>query len=456
MITTAPPKSTRRERWAWYLYDFGNSAYAAIILLAVFSVYFKNKVVNNAEEGTRLWGLAVLIAMLVVAVISPVLGTLADFSAAKKRFLLFFTGLTCVFTAALFFAEGGNIALAMTCFIVAEIGYRSAQVFYDALLPEIAAPEEMGRISGIGWAIGSVGGIAALLTVLPLILFVKVEGTIIVRLSFVVTALMFAIAAAPIFFWLPERAKPQPLPAGETYLGIAFGRLRQTIRTAAGFKEFLKFILAFIVFNDGVMMALDFAAIIGNVLFGVSDEGLIIFIIIVHVTNIAGAYLFGYLVDRTGGKPSLTGSILLMVAAVMGLYFNQGQTGFFILGGLAGFAMAGIQSVSRTMVAMFAPPGKSAEFYGFFSVAGRTSSFIGPGVYGWLAAEAAIWYKAQGMAALAAEQTGQRIAILSIAVFLLAGMGLLWFVNEKKAREAARLGTQIAQMSAQINADQLK
>lgn len=431
-------RSTRRERWAWYLYDFGNSAYASVILLAVFSVYFKEEVVGGAE-GTRLWGLSVLIAMLVVAITSPILGTIADFSAAKKRFLFIFTAMACLFTAGLFFAQQGAIALAMGLFILAEIGYRSAQVFYDALLTEIAAPEEVGRISGIGWAVGSAGGIVALLVILPLILLI--DGPLIIRLAFVITAVFFALSALPLFLYLPERARPQQLPATENYLTLAFKRLAQTIRTAQGFKEFLKFMLAFLIYNDGVIMALDFAAIIGAVLFGISQEGLIIFVIIVHVTNVAGAYAFGLLVDRAGGKPSLVISILLMTASVLGLYFNQTDTGFFIIGSVAGFAMAGVQSVSRTMVAMFAPPGKGAEFYGFFAVAGRTSSFIGPGIFGWLAAEASIWYANQGQSLELAEQSGHRLAILSIIVFLLAGLIVLGFVDEKKARAAALQGT---------------
>lgn len=438
MTTTAKPMSTRRERWAWYMYDFGNSAYASIILLTVYSVYFKDKVVGGAE-GTRLWGLAVLIAMLVVAVTAPVLGAMADFSGAKKRFLFFFTAMACAFSAALFFVVQGQVFVGMLLFIVAEIGYRAAQVFYDALLPEIAAPEEMGRVSGTGWAVGSMGGIFALLVILPLIIATKdtPNAGLVVRLSFVICGVLYALSAVPVFLWLPERAKPQRLPAGETYLSIAFKRIRETVRAARGFKEFLKFMLAFLIYNDGVIMALDFAAIIGAVLFGLDQQGLILFVILVHVTNVAGAYAFGQIVDRFGGKPSLTFSIVLMIAAVLGLYLARSTTAFFIVGAVAGVAMAGVQSVSRTMVGIFAPPGKGAEFYGFFAMAGRTSSFIGPGVYGWLAAEAALWYEASGLGVTLAEQAGQRVAILSIAVFLAVGLGLMWFVNEKNARQAS-------------------
>ena len=431
---TLATASTRRERWAWYLYDFGNSAYASVVLLSVYSAYFKDQVVGGAE-GTRMWGLALGIAMLVTALISPILGAIADFAASKKRFLLVFTVMACLFTAGLFFAKPGALVIGMSLFILAEIGYRAAQVFYNGLLPEIAAPDEMGRISGYGWAIGTAGGVVCLLLILPLI--VLVGGTFVVRLSLVITAIFFAVAAVPLFLWLRERAEPQDLPPGENYLTVALKQLWKTIRTAGQFWEFVKFMIAFLVYNDGIIMALDFAAIIGAVLFGMSQEQLIIFMIIVQVTNVAGAYVFGILVDRIGAKRSLVLSILMMIGVVVWLYFNQTLSGYFVVGAVAGVAMAGAQSVSRTMVAIFAPPGQSAEFYGFFAVVGRTSSFIGPIVYGLLAAEAALWYQSQGQDSVLAEQSGQRVAILSILVFLVLGLVLLAFVDEKKARKAA-------------------
>jgi UMF1 family MFS transporter len=245
------------------------------------------------------------------------------------------------------------------------------------------------------------------------------------------------VSAVPIFLWLRERARPQPLPEGENYLSVAFKRLWKTIRTAGQFREFVKFMIAFLIYNDGIIMALDFAAIIGAVLFGMSQEQLIMFVIIVQITNVAGAFAFGFLVDRIGGKRSLVVSLLMMIVVVVALYFNQTLMGYFVIGAVAGVAMAGAQSVSRTMVAIFAPPGQSAEFYGFFAFVGRTSSVIGPAVYGLLAAEAALWYQAQGQDVVVAEQSGQRVAILSIAAFILAGLILLAFVNEKRGREEA-------------------
>ncbi len=429
--------STRRERVAWYLYDFGNSAYASVVLLAVYSAYFQKQVVGGAE-GSRLWGLTISAAMIIVALAAPIMGAIADYSGAKKRFLFFFTALSVLFTALLFFTKNGTVALAIGFFLLAEIGYRAAQIFYDALLPEIAAPAEMGRIAGTGWAIGSAGGIVILLIILPPILMTD-SNLLVVRGTLILTAIFFALAATPIFLRLRERAQPQKLPSGENYLNIAFKQLKETIRAARGFKEFLKFMLAYLIYNEGVIIALDFAAILGAVLFGLQQTGLIIFFIIVQATNVLGALLFGNLQDRFGGKRSLTLSILLMVVCIFALYFAQNQTHFFIIGAFVGVAMAGVQSVSRAMVATFSPPGKSGEFFGFFALTGRTSSFIGPAVFGYLAAELTLWYQSHGQAVALAEQSGHRLAVLSIAAFLIVGWALMLLVNEKKAREAATM-----------------
>jgi len=427
--------TTRRERWAWYLYDFGNSAYAAVVLLAIYSAYFQGQVVGGSE-GTRLWGVSVGIAMLVVAVLSPVLGTLADFSASKKKFLLFFTTLSVIFTAALFLVMPGDIFTGMLFFILAEIGYRAAQVFYNALLPEIATPQEIGKVSGNGWAFGSLGGIVCLLIVLALIM--SIGGTTVVRFSFLITAVFYLASSVPLFLWLRERAEPQLLGKGDNYIQVASRRLRETFRAVRHYREFIKFIIAFLIYNDGIMMALNFAAIIGAVLFSMTQQQLIIFMIIIQVTSVAGAYLFGILADRWSSKRSLILSLILMIGAIVWMLFVQNVTIFFIIGALAGFALTGVQSVSRTLVGQFAPIEKSAEFYGFFEVGGRTSSFIGPTVYGFIAAEAAILLSARGMDAVSAEQMGIRVAIGSIVAFLVLGLVLLLKIRQPQPEVTAQ------------------
>lgn len=418
--------STKKEHLAWYLYDFGNSAYAAVVLLAVYSAYFKESVVGGAE-GSRLWGISVGIAMLVVSITAPILGAIADFSATKKRFLLFYSGAAWLFTGLLFFVRQGDILMGMAFFILAEIGYRSGQVFYNSLLPEIATPEEMGRVSGNAWAVGSAGGILALLIILPMIILF--EGELMIRIAFVFTALYFAAASLPTFLWIKEKAQPQGLPPQQNIFTVGFQRILSTARSLGDFKDYVRFLIAFLIYNDGILMALNFASIIGAVLFGMEQQQLIIFMILVQVTSVFGAFLGGLIGDRLGFKQTLVGSLLLMICAVIWMIFAQTITEFYLIGALAGFALTGVQSISRTLVGMFAPEGKSAEFYGFFAVTGRTSSFIGPTVYGFLAAEAAWWFERRGFTMLIAEQYGQRVAIGSITIFLLVGLLILLSVK---------------------------
>jgi UMF1 family MFS transporter len=371
-----------------------------------------------------------VIAMIVVFLISPILGAIADFSASKKRFLFLFSSIAWLFTGLLFFVQEGDIFIGMLFFILAEIGYRSGQVFYNSLLPEIAEPEDMGRVSGNAWAIGSLGGIICLLILLPLI--TSFEGTFIVRLSFVFTAFFFAVSCLPTFLWIREKAVAKVVPQGETYFSAGIKQIKKTIESFINFedKDFSLFILAFFIYNDGILMALDFAAIIGAVLFGMGQQQLIIFMIAVQVTSVLGAYIAGIVGDRIGFKRSLIYSLIMMIAVVLGMLFAQNITHFYIIGALAGFALTGVQSVSRALISYFAPEGQSAEFYGIFAIAGRTSSFIGPWVYGRLAVITTIVLMNRGYIELLAEQIGQRVAIGSIAVFLLAGLLILLGVND--------------------------
>ena len=435
----ADEKQRKRQHWAWYMYDFGNSAYAAVILLAVFSAYFKGQVVGGAA-GSRLWGLALGTAMLVVAVLSPFLGAFADFAASKKRLLFIFSALSWVFTALLFFVQKGDVVMGFIFFVLAEIGYRGAQVFYNALLPEIASPDEIGQVSGTGWAIGSIGGVVCLLFILPPIVLTKNNpalNLLVVRSSFAFAAVFFAVSASLLFLRVKEIRKGRTLPPGESYLSVSVKRLVATFKAVRHFRQFIAFIISFLIYNDGILMALDFAAIIGAVLFGMTQTQLILFMIVVQVTSAIGAYLFGMLGEKIGFKKALLLSLGLMILAVIWMVFNPSLTGYFIIGGLAGFALTGVQSLSRTMAGLFAPASKSAEFFGFFAVAGKSSSFIGPATFGLLAAGLAQYFQKSGLDAVHAEQDGTRAGLVVIALFLVVGLVILLFVNEKRARQAA-------------------
>lgn len=426
LINTSEARQARR---AWYLYDFGNSAYAAVILLAVFSAYFKNVVVGGAE-GTRVWGWSVGAAAIAVAIMSPILGAIADSSRSKKLFLFFFTAISVVFTALLFFVGPGDIVKGMVFFILAEIGYRGAQVFYDALLVDVSTPDTIGYISGKGWAIGMLGGIATLLiAIVPM----QLIGNDFIPYTFLLTALIFALSSIPTFLKVKELSSVEPLPEGKSLFSVSIEQLVTTFTEIRKYKEFLRYMVAFLIYNDGIMMLMDFAAIIGGTLFGLNQVQLIIFVIIIHITGALGALLFGRISDQVSSKRAIIVSLVILIASLAGLYFIESMIGFFVIGAFAGFSLSGAQAVSRTMVSQLAPEGKTTEFYGFLSVAGRTSTFVGPFVFGAISFNAYNYYVNQNWAELAAEQAGQYWGIGSILAFLIVGLLILLSVREVTA-----------------------
>lgn len=426
LINTSDARQARR---AWYLYDFGNSAYAAVILLAVFSAYFKNVVVGGAE-GTRVWGWSVGVAAIAVAIMSPILGAIADSSRSKKLFLFIFTAISVIFTALLFFVGPGDIVKGMVFFILAEIGYRGAQVFYDALLVDVSTPDTIGYISGKGWAIGMLGGIATLLiAIVPM----QLIGNDFIPYTFLLTALIFALSSIPTFLKVKELSPVEPLHEGESFIWVSIVQLVTTFTEIRKYKEFLRYMLAFLIYNDGIMMLMDFAAIIGGTLFGLNQVQLIIFVIIIHITGALGALLFGRISDQVSSKRAIIVSLVILIASLAGLYFIESMIGFFVIGAFAGFSLSGAQAVSRTMVSQLAPEGKTTEFYGFLSVAGRTSTFVGPFVFGAISFNAYNYYVNQNWAELAAEQAGQYWGIGSILAFLVVGLLILLSVREVTA-----------------------
>lgn len=251
------------------------------------------------------------------------------------------------------------------------------------------------------------------------------------------TALFFFLSSLPLFLRVQERKAPRRLPPGRSHISLAVQRLRETVSTVRHFREFIKFIFSFLIYNDGILMALNFASIIGIVLFGMNQTQLIVFMIIVQFTSAVGAYVFGLISGWLGCKPSLILSLLMMIAVVFWMIFNQTVTGYFIIGALAGFALTGVQSLSRTMAGLFAPERKSAEFFSFFAIAGKSSSFIGPLAFGSLAFRAGQVLEKFGYEPTAAAQMGYRAGLGLIVVFLLIGLVILFSVNEEQAKEAA-------------------
>jgi len=395
--------------FGWLMYDFANSSFTTIIVTVVYSLYFKEVVVNQEELGTALWGRAVSISMLLVAISAPIFGAVADYSRAKKRFLFYTTYLTVIFTALLYFVKAGNIFTGMLFFIIANFGFNSGMVFYNSLLPEIAGRNDLGKVSGWGWALGYVGGLLSLFLVLPLV------NNNLVNLAFPAVALFFGLFALFTFFLLKEIKKPSKRT---NYFKTALQRIITTAKNIRKFKELLKFICSYLFYNDGIVVVISFAAIYGATRFGMTLKQLIPYFIIVNLTSMVGAFVFGYILDKIGAKKTITITLIIWVVVVFWAFWCRTITEFYCVGLLAGLAIGSSQSSSRTMLALLTPEEKMAEFFGFYAFTGKVASIFGPFIYGEVA-----------------RITGsQRWAILSVLVFFLAGIIILQTVNENKGR----------------------
>ncbi len=401
-----------RNIFGWMMYDFANSSFTTIIVSVVYSVYFVNTVVGDSGDGTALWGRGMAISMILVALSAPIFGAVADFSRAKKKFLFYNTYLTIIFTALLFFVGPGDINTGLTFFIIANFGFNSANVFYNAFLPEIVSKKHIGKVSGWGWAIGYAGGLTSLLIALPL-----VHNA--VRWVFPSVAIFFAIFSIFTFFWLSEFSKPSKRA---NYFRIAYNRIKFSVVNISKLSELKKFIFSYFLYNDAIITVITFGAVYGREEFAMKTKDLLVYFIIMQFSSMAGAFGFGYILDKIGAKKTITISLVLWVGAVIWAFFCRSEAEFYFVGLLAGLAMGSSQSCSRSMLAQLTPDDKSAEFFGFYAFSGKIAAIIGPLLYGEV-------HRITG---------SQRFAILSILLFLITGGIVLQTVKTEKGIQDAQ------------------
>jgi MFS transporter, UMF1 family len=394
-------------------YDFANSSFTTIIVTVVYSAYFIKQVVGGEPGyGEQLWGRAIAISMTLVALTAPILGAVADYSRSKKKFLFINCYLTIIFTGLLYFVNKGDILMGMIFFIIANFGFNSANVFYDAFLPEITPPEDMGKVSGYGWALGYVGGLVSLLISL---LLVKVN----VRLVFPAIALYFFIFSLITVFWLKELKRPSKRT---NYLKTALNRVVFSYNNIRKIPELLKFLFSYFVYNDGITTVIVFASVYGITRYGMTTQNMIVYFILAQISSIIGSAGFGYFTDRIGVKNSLSISLIIWIAVCIWAFFCRTAYEYYFVGLLAGLAIGSSQANSRTMLAMLTPDEKRAEFFGFYTLTGRLSSIFGPLIYGEIA-----------------RRTGsQKWSILSLIIFFSVGFAMLQTVKVNKGISDAR------------------
>ena len=401
-----------KKIFGWMMYDFANSSFTTIIVTVVYSVYFVNNVVGDADLGSALWGRAIAISMLLVAISAPIFGAVADHSRAKKRFLFFHTYLTIIFTALLFFVRSGDISKGMFYFIIANFGFHSANVFYNALLPEIVNRDKIGKISGWGWAIGYFGGMLSLFIILPLV------HNNLVRYVFPVVAFFFAIFSIFIFVWIKEIRRPSQRT---NYFRMAYSRIRISFKNIKKFQDLKKFIFSYFIYNDAITTIITFGAIFGKEEFSMSTKDLLFYFIILQIASMFGAFIFSFIIQKIGAKKTITITLFLWIFAVIWAFMCKSANEFYGVGILAGIAIGSSQSSSRTILALLTPPEKMAEFFGFYAFSGKLAAIIGPLIYGEIVS-----------------QTGsQKFAILSVLIFFVVGIIILQSVDEERGKQIA-------------------
>ncbi|HIO69525.1 MAG TPA: MFS transporter [Nitrospirales bacterium] len=414
---------TRREILAWCFFDFANSSFAILILTLGYSVYFVQVVAAKSDYNPeQLWSWGYACSMFMVALCAPILGATADATATKKRWLALCTALCIVSTASLFFVVPGDIWFGLVVFGLANIGFDLGFMLYSAFLVEISTRSNMGRISGYGWAFGYLGGLLSLALAYPLLKGgLGTENLVNYRLSFALTALFFVIASLPTFLYLKERAIPTPLVAERSVWSIGFQRLRRTYGEITRFKELFKYLIAYLIYTDGINTVILFAGIFASRVLEFTPSELIVYFLIVQISAGVGAYVFGGIVDRFGPRQTIMATLIIWVGIAVGAYFVQTTAQFYVLGLIAGAALGSNQSASRTLIGYFTPRDKVGEFFGFFSVSGKFAAMIGPLIYGQITAVAG----------------SQRPAALAMAGFFLTGLAILWTVREQDGIHAA-------------------
>lgn len=432
----ATPHSTpvaRREITAWALYDFANSGYTTVVLTAIYNAYFV-AVIAGADagfgegSGTFLWTLTIAIANAMVLISAPLLGAMADHGAHKKRFLIVTTLGCASFTALLGLAGPGKVLWAMLLVIGSAYMFATGENLIAAFLPEIAPPEQMGRISALGWAVGYVGGVLVLGLCLAYLFWARGQGHSVqqyVPVTLLLVAIVFVVAALPTFFWLRERAVPSDFQPGKLGLYFAEGwhRVADTLRHARHYRDLFRFLFTLILYHSGIATVVVLAAVYAQEEMGFDQTDTIVLILLVNVTAAIGAFVFGRLQDRFGSVPILAVTLLIWIAATLLTFAATGPMMFWIAANLVGIAMGSSQSAGRALIGQFTPPQRTAEFFGLWGLAVKLAAIIGPISYG------ATSFLSGG---------NHRLAILSTMGFFIAGLLSMWGIDERRGRQAAR------------------
>lgn len=408
------------------MYDFANSSYTTVVITAIFNTYFVAVVAEAKPWGTLAWTAALAVANVLLMVLGPVVGAYADLRANKKRLLLVST-LGCVATtAALSIAGPQTLWLTMILLVLSSTFFGMGESLVAAFLPELATPQNQGKLSGWGWSVGYVGGLLSLGLCLFYVNWASAAGQQareFVPVTMLITAAMFALASLPTFLFLRERARPQGRGHAEKVVTRAGARLWETIRHARHYTDLRRFLICIVVYQAGIQAVIALAAIYAQQAMGFSTQDTVMLIIVVNITAAFGAFAFGYVQDRFGHVATISGTLVGWIVMIAFAWMAQDRLLFWIAANIAGLCLGASQSAARAFVGVLSPPARRGEFFGLWGMAVRLASIMGPLTYGvvsWLS------------------EGDHRLAMLITGSYFVVGLALLTGVNAERGMKAAQ------------------
>ena len=415
----------RREVWSWAMFDFANSGYTTVVITTIFNAYFVSMVARNQDWGTFAWTATLAVSYILIIITAPIIGIYADAYAAKKR-LLFFTSIGCIFfTLLLSFVGPGDLWLAIFLVILANFFFGTGENLIAAFLPEIAKSNSLGKISGLGWSLGYIGGIVSLGCSFAYVLWAQEQGhqsEQFIPVTLLITASLFAISCIPTFLYLKERARPQSLLHGHNVVKEVLSRLSNTIKQLRNFRDLTRFLTCLIFYQAGIQTIVVIAAIYAQQVMGFNHNDTILLVVIVNVTAAVGAFVFGIIQDKLGHIPTIALTLIGWIIMVLLAWGAQDHAMFWLAANIAGLCLGASQSAGRALVAYFSPLLRRAEFFGLWGLAVKLSSIIGPITYGLIS-----WVS----------HGDHRLAMLITGSYFIIGLFILMGINVKRGRQAA-------------------
>lgn len=425
MRTSLNKAVTRREVWAWAMYDFANSGYTTVVITAVFNAYFVSVVAGDQPWATFAWTAALAVSYAAIMFTAPLLGAYADAWAAKKKLLGLTTAGCVTFTALLALSGPDSLWLTIALIVLSNFFYGSGENLVAAFLPELARGNALGRVSGWGWSLGYVGGLASLGASLAWVTWAQAQGqqaADFVPVTMLITAALFALSSLPTFLFLKERAIPQPHLQGANLLQESYARLRQTLAHARHFRDLRRFLICTVFYQAGIQAVITLAAIYAQQAMHFTTQQTIALIFVVNITAAAGAFLFGHLQDRIGHIPAIALTLAGWIVMILLAWAAEGPGMFWVAANLAGICMGASQSAGRALVGLLSPAARRAEFFGLWGLAVKLSAILGPLTYGLVS-----WLS----------RGDHRLAILITGSYFLVGLAILVGVDVRRGRRAA-------------------